>query len=52
MDNSPLLYLCPDISNTIGEYLKTYKKKVIINKKERLIGISVYNSSKELFEDQ
>ena len=25
MDNSPLLYLCPDISNIIGEYLKTYK---------------------------
>ena len=25
MDNSPLLDLCPDISNIIGEYLKTYK---------------------------
>ena len=29
MDNSPLLYLCPDISDTIGEYLKTYKNNQI-----------------------
>ena len=45
------------INNVIHEISKevkdnTYKKKVIINDKERLIGISVYNSSKELFEDQ
>ena len=25
MDNSPLLLLCPDISDIIGEYLDTYK---------------------------
>ena len=39
------------INNVIHEISKevkdnTYKKKVIINDKERLIGISVYNSSK------
>jgi len=27
MDNSPLLYLCSDISNIIHEYIKTYDKK-------------------------
>ena len=32
MDNSPLLYLCPDISDTIGEYLKTYKNNQKIKK--------------------
>jgi len=43
-----------NVIHEISEEVKdnTYKKKVIINDKERLIGISVYNSSKELFEDQ
>ena len=42
------------INNTIhkvSEELKddSYTKKVIVNEKERCIGISIYNSSKELF---
>ena len=42
------------INNTIhkvSEEVKddSYTKKVIVNEKERCIGISIYNSSKELF---
>ena len=28
MDNSPLLWLCPDISDIIGKYLDTYQKNL------------------------
>ena len=43
-----------NINNTIhkvSEEVKddSYTRKVIMNEKERYIGVSIYNSSKELF---
>ena len=45
-----------NINNTIhkvSEEVKddSYTKKVIVNEKERCIGVSIYNSSKELFDE-
>jgi hypothetical protein len=35
MDNSPLLLLCPDISEIIGNYLATYKNNLKMKKELR-----------------
>ena len=35
MDNSPLLLLCPDISEIIGKYLDTYKNNLKMKKELR-----------------